>query len=77
MTKHPNFRVGDRVRLVDSRNLKLRRGAEGTVVAVGTPPANSRWASKSIQVSVRFDNPSVGVQDYVYEYQLEKIAAAG
>jgi hypothetical protein len=72
MTKCTDLNVGDRVRLVQDARWK---GAEGTVLATCMPAAKTKLVPnpKSTQVWVRFDNPSIGEQHDIYDYQLETI----
>lgn len=72
MAKCTDFGIGDRVRLVHDVRWK---GSEGTVLATCMPAERTRQVTNppSTQVWVRFDNPTIGEQHDIYDYQLEKI----
>jgi len=72
MTKCADLKVGDRVRLIQDARWK---GAEGTVRATCMLAAKTKLVPnpKSTQVWVKFDDPSIGEQRDIYDYQLEKI----
>ncbi|MGO9170033.1 MAG: hypothetical protein ACLP56_24470 [Candidatus Sulfotelmatobacter sp.] len=72
MAKCTDLRAGDRVRLVQHMRWK---GAEGTVLATCMPAERTKRVTNppSTQVWVRFDNPTIGEQHDIYDYQLEKL----
>lgn len=71
MAKCADLKAGDRVRLVQDVRWK---GSEGTVLATCVPAERTKRVNPpSTQVWVRFDNPTIGEQHNIYDYQLEKI----
>jgi len=69
-TKCKDLKKGDRVRLVQGAWI----GAEGTVEASCMMAVKTKYVPnpRAEQVRVKFDDPNIGVQHDIYDYQLEK-----
>jgi hypothetical protein len=70
-TKCHELKSGDRVKLVQGAWI----GAEGTVEATCMMATKTKYNPhpRAEQDWVRFDNPTIGAQRDIYDYQLEKI----
>lgn len=72
MTHCEELKQGYRVRVIQSA---VWKGLEGTVVAtcMSAPATKFNPNPRPTQVWVRFDNPNVGEQRDIYDYQLERL----
>jgi hypothetical protein len=72
MAKCKELKKGDRVRLVQGAWI----GAEGEVLASCMMAVKTKYVPnpRATQVWVRFDDPHIGIQHDIYDYQLDKIS---
>jgi hypothetical protein len=72
MAKCKDLQPGDRVQMIQGS----WKGAEGEVTASCVMAAKSKYnpCPRAELVWVRFDNPRIGMQYDIYDYQLEKVS---